>query len=240
MPARSQKATAAFETLIGVGLYTVPEASRLTGVSQGRIRRWLLGYKFESSGKTRHSPALWTPQLPKIDGRLGLGFLDLIEVQFIDALRDHSVSWKTIRIAAQRARELFDHDHPFATRRFLFRTDGRKIFADLYREKREKSLLDLSANQFAFERIMGPSLVAAIDFDENQAERWWPLGRHKQVVIDPKRSFGQPIVNEGGVPTVVLADAYRAERSIKRVVAWFDIGKAAVRDAVEYERKLAA
>ncbi len=83
-------------------------------------------------------------------------------------------------------------------------------------------------------------MVAAIDFDKNQAERWWPLGRRKQVVIDPKRSFGQPIVNEGGVPTVVLADAYRAERSIKRVVAWFDVGKAAVRDAVEYERKLAA
>lgn len=238
MLARSQKATAAFETLLGVGLYTVPEASRLTGISQDRIRRWLRGYEFESSGQTRYSPPLWTPQIPQLDGRLGLAFLDLIEVQFVHAFRVHGVKWKTLRLAAWRARQIFNHHHPFATKRFL--TDGHSIFAELHHETHEKSLLDLAQNQFAITQVISPSLIAAIDFDEDQAERWWPLGRRKQVVIDPKRSFGQPIVNEGGVPTVVLADAYRAERSIKRVVAWFDVGKAAVRDAVEYERKLAA
>jgi hypothetical protein len=33
------------------GIYTVPEAARLTGVSTGRIRRWLRGYRYTSRKK---------------------------------------------------------------------------------------------------------------------------------------------------------------------------------------------
>ena len=34
--------------LVGVGLYTVPEAARLTKVPSPTIRRWLFGYRTES------------------------------------------------------------------------------------------------------------------------------------------------------------------------------------------------
>jgi hypothetical protein len=31
---------------LGIGLYTVAEAARLTCISQGRLRRWLRGYTY--------------------------------------------------------------------------------------------------------------------------------------------------------------------------------------------------
>jgi hypothetical protein len=42
--------------------------------------------------------------------------------------------------------------------------------------------------------------MVSLKFDaDGQAIEWWPLGKSKLVVLNPKRSFGQPIVpREGG------------------------------------------
>jgi len=47
------------ESLLGLGVYSVPEAARLTGVSSRRIRRWLQGYSYSSGGAARASRPLW-------------------------------------------------------------------------------------------------------------------------------------------------------------------------------------
>ena len=80
-------------SLLQSGIYTVPEASRLAQVSSGRIRRWLRGYEFQTKRGRHHSPEVWRGQLDPIDHSIALGFLDLIEVQCIDALRTAGVSW---------------------------------------------------------------------------------------------------------------------------------------------------
>jgi hypothetical protein len=49
-------------TYFNTGLYTIPEASRLTGVSRGRIRRWLRGYRYRSRNKSYTSLPLWHGQ----------------------------------------------------------------------------------------------------------------------------------------------------------------------------------
>ena len=64
---------------LNTGIYSVAEATKLTGVSAGRIRRWLRGYRFKSKTKTYSSPPLWSGQLEPIGHKLALGFLDLIE-----------------------------------------------------------------------------------------------------------------------------------------------------------------
>ncbi len=204
------------DSLLGIGLYTVPEASRLTGIAQTRLRRWLRGYSYRSGEAVAASEPVWRRQLPEIDGTLGLGFLDLMEARFIDAFRKADVPWRVIRLCAERARELCHADHPFSTQRF--RTDGRTIFAEIVDQAGEPPLLDLAKSQFAFARVIAPSLYAGIEFsDRDMPARWWPLGRQTPVVLDTARSFGQPIVSGGGVPTAVLADAVAAEGSVAKV-----------------------
>ena len=225
--------------LIGVGLYTVPEASRLTGVSPARIRRWIKGYTYKVGESTRESNPVWRTQLPIIDDTVALGFQDLMEVRFIDAFREHGVSWGRIRLAAQRAQSLFKYDHPFSMRRF--QTDGRTIFAEIADGSREMALLDLIKSQYAFKRVVSPSLVAGLEFSSNDSVvRWWPMGKSSSIVLDPQRGFGQPIDSKFGVPTVNLSNAYLAEKSYDKVARWYDVSEKAVRDAVKYERKLAA
>lgn len=228
------------QPLLGVGIYAVPEAARLTGVSTGRIRRWLRGYTFQYAGEEHASKPVWQRQLPTIEGKLALGFLDLLEVRFVDAFRQRGVTWKTLRAAAEKARNLFDTTHPFSTRRF--KTDGRSIFAQLVNEATgEPALIDIVKTQYAFNKVLEPFLHG-LEFDESdQAFRWWPLGLKRSVVIDPQRSFGQPIVNKEGVPTSILARAfYAAEESVAAITGWYEVAPRSVRDAVEYEQKLAA
>jgi len=60
------------------------------------------------------------------------------------------------------------------------------------------------------------------------------------VVLDPRRQFGQPIIENGGAQTSAIADAVKAEGSIEAVASWFEIDPDAVRQAVEFEIRLAA
>ena len=225
-------------SLLGIGLYTVPEASRLTGIPPARLSRWLRGYSYRSGEAVAVSEPVWQRQLPEIEGTLGLGFLDLMEVRFIDAFRKANVPWRVIWFCAERARELCGADHPFSTQRF--RTDGRTIFAEIVDQAGEAQLLDLAKSQFAFAHVIAPSLYAGIEFsDRDRPIRWWPLGRQVPVVIDPVRSFGQPIVSTRGIPTAVLADAVAAEGSVAKVARLFLLSPAAVDAAVRFERRQA-
>src|SRR5262249_12056532 len=149
-------------SLLGIGLYTVPEASQLTGIPQVRLRRWLRGYTYRTREARAVSEPVWQRQIPEIDGTLGFGFLDLMEARFVDAFRAASVPWLVIRPCAERAREITDADHPFSSRRF--RTDGRSIFAEVVDQEGEKQLLDLAENQLAFGRVIGPGLYAGVEF----------------------------------------------------------------------------
>jgi len=227
--------------LLGIGIYSVPEAARLSGVSSARIRRWVRGYSFRSSGSLRKSPPVFRPQLrPAEDGELALGFLDLIEVRFVNAFLTHGVSWPVIRRAESRASKLFGTHHPFATKRF--KTDGRKIFATLRDESStaaDSALLDLADNQLAFNRLISPYLVG-LEFEHDTAARWRPLGSKTRVVIDPQRSFGQPVTDPEGVPTAVVAAAYQAEGSEEVVAKTYRLDLRSVRDAVEFEQLPAA
>ena len=216
----------------------MPEAARLTKVAPKRIRRWADGYSFDYRGETRSSAPLWRREIDSEE--LVLSFRDLLEVRFVDAFRRHGVSWKVIRVAAQHAAEIIHDSHPFSTKRF--KTDGRSIFADIVHETGKLGLLDLAKDQWEFKTIVDPFLFDGVEFSKLGIEpvRWWPLGESRHVVIDPVRSFGQPIVDPESIPTSLLARAVKAEGSIEAVARWYELPPKAVRDAVAFENQLSA
>lgn len=222
---------------IGTGLYTVKEAEALTGVPAAAIRRWLRGYKFQGrAGSTVMSP-VWVGDKPQTDLTFGLSFLDLMEVRFVHAFRKHHVSWKAIREAAQRACEMYGSTHPFSMKRF--KTDGNRIFAEIEQDGGVQ-LLDINKKQFVFHRIVERSLYVGIEFDSGQAARWFPMHPKRQVVVDPERAFGRPIVDRYGVPAEILAKAAEIEGSVSSVARWYDVSVGSVEAAIEFQRHVAA
>jgi uncharacterized protein (DUF433 family) len=225
-------------TLLQTGIYTIPEAARLTDVSPWRIRRWLRGYEFKAKHGRHRSAPVWTSQLEPIDNKMALGFLDLLEVHSVDAFISAGVTWKTLREAHAKAQKLVGHSHPFCTHRFA--TDGRAIFLELREKNEEIALWDMRDLQRVFERIIRPFL-RNVEFDSGSVpRRWWPRGKSHLVALDPSRSFGQPIVFRDGVPTQTLARSAKANGSLQEVARWFEINESSVREAVEFEQRLAA
>lgn len=226
--------------LIGTGLYTVPQAARLANVPAASIRRWLFGYKYKQADGSfaSRSPNVAADLANAVNEHRILTFKDLIEIHFVNAFLTHGVSWATIKIAAAKARDLTEDDHPFATNRFF--TDGETIFTEVKSTRRVHDLLDLKRGQMAFRRILNQSLRAKLDLGQRGVERWWPLGKRRPIILDPERQFGQPITKEEGVPTAVLAGSLAAMGTIERVARWYDVDPKAVRASVELEKRLAA
>lgn len=224
--------------LLNAGIYSIPEAARLTRVSAARIRRWLKGYDFNTKKERRHSDPVWSGQLDPVDGTIAVGFRDLIEIRFVAAFIKAGVSWKTMRAAHAAAQKELRTSHPFCTSRFA--TDGRAIFLREAEASADAALRDVTNNQQEFARIVTPFLKEQEFVDASTLVRWWPLGRERAVVLDPGRNFGQPTAVQAGIPTRVLANSVRANGgAVDEMARWYEVDAKEVRDALEFEQKLA-
>lgn len=225
-------------TYIGKGVYSLPVAEQLTGIPRQRIRRWLEGYAYEHQGSRRRARGVVRTDFGRDAGALALSFADLLEVRFLDAFLQKGVSWRSIRIAATRAAEVLATSHPFSSK--IFKTDGREILLEINaNDTSVADLLNLVRDQWEFRHVVSAMLTTGIDFnDGHEPTRWWPMGRRRLVVIDPTRSFGDPIEPTGGVPTRVLSSAALAEGSQRAAAEWYRVPVKAVRDAVAFERSL--
>jgi uncharacterized protein (DUF433 family) len=221
--------------LLNTGLYTVPEAARLTRISTGKIRRWLKGYDFKSGERVRHSDAVWQGELKPIDNKLALSFRDLLELRFVDAFIRSGVSWRTMRRAHGQAQVKLMSTHPFCSNRIF--TDGRSILLRQAEEDSDQALINLANDQGEFARIVAP-FQKELEFSGADVV-WWPLGKNREVVIDPRRNFGQPTVTKSGVPTAILARSAKANSSQEIVAHWYEVHPSEVRAAVEFEESLA-
>ena len=73
------------------------------------------------------------------------------------------------------------------------------------------------------------------------AERWYPLGRNKPVVIDPAVAYGAPSVFGRGLKTANVYDIYLAENEdLSAVCSWMDLSRREAETAVEFECQLKA
>jgi uncharacterized protein (DUF433 family) len=215
---------------IGRGAYSVADAARIVGRHYNTIRRWL--NPDDGIIARAYDPDLQT-----------ISFAELMELHFIEMFESKGVSFQTIRRAAEMASKQFHTDYPFTVKRFD--TDGRTIFATLADEagksKKKKKVLveDLKTSQLVFGQIVKP-FFKKLDYGKSDISRYWPLHKRGRVVLDPSRSFGQPIDDQTGVPTKTLFEALHAGKgqTIKEVARWFDVPESAVRAAVKFEKSL--
>jgi len=206
-------------SIVGKGIYPVPEAARLAKVTPRRIRYWL-GRRDSEISKSTQSSGLWFGQHEPIDDKFVLGFLDLQEVRFVDAFLKAGVTWRMLRRAHEMAKRRYGTEHPFCTRRFT--TDGSQII-EMARRGSRLEWEETARGQTVFPAVVAPFLKQLEFAEDGGLVRWWPLGNRRRVVLDPGRQFGQPIVPKAGVRTEVLFLAVKAGTSDREVAQWFDV-----------------
>lgn len=214
--------------IVGRGVYPFAEASRLIAVPTAKLARWI-----SETSEAR----LWDHAFSSFEGVREISFLDLQQLRFVSALRAAGISLQSIRVALHHATDVFNSSTPFSTARL--RTDGRSVFYEVAKEQNEPELINLLNKQYAFSRILEP-VLRDVEFDDEFASRWWPLGKKMGIVIDPMRNFGAPTDDVSGVTVADLASATRVEGSVSKVAALYDVPRVSVERSIRYQEQLAA
>jgi uncharacterized protein (DUF433 family) len=222
--------------MIGRGVYSVPEAARLVRIPSSRIGRWLGGRSRRYRGQRVYDLPLWTPDLPLIDDQLNLSFRDLIEVRMVDRFRERGLSLSYIRKVVEAAREIVGKSHPFASN--SFKTDGKRLYYEVLSRTDEPKLIEVLGGQHVFHSIISIGLKD-VEFEQGVLSLWRPESGRNDVILDPKRSFGQPILDESGVSTAIVKLAFDSGRRPRDISRDFEISERTVRSALAFEAKLA-
>jgi uncharacterized protein (DUF433 family) len=214
------------------GIYTFAEAALLIGAPEQRIRAWIKGWP------RRSAPAMVQNDLGIVDSHIAFSFANLMELRFI-AFFAKEVPLNTIRDIMDEVRAQIRTRHPFATKT-VFHTDGKKIIAEAARRSGASSLFDLKSKNFEMGGVVYQSLKKDVIYDPHgDARAWFPRrGIAPNVIIHPRIAFGRPTLRDEGIPTETIADAVKAEGSIDKVAALFEISKHRVKEAVAFEDQL--
>lgn len=226
--------------LLETGIYSVAEATRLLrlqklSASQQRVRGWVAGYP-----RTMGEPVIKN-QVGFHGRRLAMSFTNLMEARFIAYFSGKGVSVVHIRAIVEEARDFANHEHPFATN-VMFKTDGKRIFGLVAEKTGDPWMYDLKKKNWAMYTVMKQSLRPGVVYGpEGEALAWYPhKGFAPNIIIHPKRAFGQPILKGSGVPTATLYDSFKAdEENFETVANWFEVPVAQVKEAVRFEERLA-
>ena len=91
----------------------------------------------------------------------------------------------------------------------------------------------------AWDEVLGPFL-GTVDYEDEWVHRWWPGGRERTVVVDPRLAYGLPVVAGTGVRTEIIRERVEAGDSPEQIGRDFGVPRRAIRHALEFERSLAA
>lgn len=232
--------------------YSIFEAARYLVVPVGTLRSWLLGRHYQVRGiKKFFKPLIDLPN-PEIRQ---LSFTNLVEAHVLRVIRlEHRISLQKVRMALDYLEREAKMPHPLV--RAEFQTDGVDLFLDTMFQTDESEqvpdstrvLINASqSGQMAIRQAL-KNYLQRIERDEaGLAARLFPFTRPEEkeddpriVMIDPRISFGRPVLVGTGIPTLILAERYKAGDSIEDLARDYDCDHLLIQEAIRCELQLAA
>jgi uncharacterized protein (DUF433 family) len=206
------------------GGFTTTDVARLIGRPAASVSAWLRG-----------SPPIIEADYEPLNGRPLLSFDALVEARAISHMLGEIKAPKLRRIMRD-FRASTGLRHPLAKDQ-KFVSDGFRLF-----EVENDRLINVVNQVYAEPTLTLPLLKGRVVYDNGTARYFMPDPKKLPLVrIDPRHAFGKPVVVDSGrvVTTSAVADSAELEGA-KETAEWFGIGKEAVRQAVEFEKRQAA
>jgi uncharacterized protein (DUF433 family) len=211
-------------------LYSYSESDHLAGATKGTTHRWIEGYSYVRNGERIYQP----PVTPGTGGLRSASFLDLLEVVVIARLKERGFSLGDVRQIVINCQEILGIQRPLV--RAKFKTDGKEIFVE-----KGSTLVEIHKRKYsvAWNEILAPFLEQ-LDYADEWAERWWPLGKATPIVIDPDYGFGLPVIAGSGIRTEIILERIRAGDLPDQVADDFNVSPIEVNRAIQFEMTRAA
>ena len=201
--------------------YTYTEASKVLNMPRSTLGAWKKGQDYTSRerGRVVFEKAIATP-LPE-----GLSYYDLVEAFILRSLRtEHGYKLPYVREALKIAEEQYGIKRLFLHR--AFRHDGGSAFF----LDRLTALATLDpGHQLAMKGLLQDYLKRIEYEPDDLSASFRPVIKEVGVsadpliIVDPRKSFGRPIVERTGIRTSAIMARIQARESPKHVIGDFGL-----------------
>ncbi|MFT4265283.1 MAG: DUF433 domain-containing protein [Nocardioides sp.] len=214
-------------SLLDRAIYSYGDVDRLVGLRSGTARRWLDGY--ERQGRF-YDPVL----RPEPTGSDSVTWGEMVEARLLAEFRDRRVTVQRMRPAIVKLREEFGR-YPLAHARPFLDVEGRELVQVVQQAvglDQGLRLVVVRDGQYLLTEA-AQRFSAAVEYADNVADLLRPDLRTPDVVMDPRRAFGQPAVRN--VRTDSLAEDYRAGASREDLADLYELTAEQVDAAIRFE-----
>jgi uncharacterized protein (DUF433 family) len=218
--------------------YTIGEAAHYLRLPQATVRAWAVGRGYPTQhGTKRAQPVLDIPSgKPPM-----LSFLNLIETHVLAAMtRDHDIPLQRVRRAVRYLADTSGTPRPLVDRQF--ETNGR----DLFVREAERLINVTQDGQTAIREALDLYLTR-IEWDASGlAARLFPFtgraytGAPRAVMIDPRVAFGKPVLAGTSIPTLAIAERFKAGESEAELARDYGREESEIEEAIRCELAVAA
>jgi len=218
--------------------YTIADAAAYLGLPITTVRAWVKGQNYKVGDEVRPYRPLITP----VDKAKGLlSFRNLIELHVLSVTRRiHGISMPKMRATVNYLKKAFNTTHPLAD--VSLKTDGIHVFV----EQLEQQVSASGEGQISIREIVDQYLER-IGRDDKGNLWLYPFTRPSDhldqpriIVMDPRISFGRPVIANTGVRTSMLAERYRAGDSMQALVEDYGLDRSVIEEAIRCEMRKAA
>lgn len=219
--------------------YAAWEASRYLRVPLRTVQRWCFGYEGDA-----YRPLI---QIADPERHL-LSFWNIAELHVLDALRRfHQISPKKLRSLIDYTEQAFPTPHPLVNERML--TDGVYVFV----ERAGQLINATKAGQLAMQHLVEAHLQRIEQDVDGLAVRLFPFIRRKPlpedapdavvadprvISLDPRVRFGRPVIAGTSIPTLEIAERFRAGDSLTDLAGDYSRSVQEMEEAIRCELTL--
>ena len=214
-------------------MYSFREAAHLSGVSSGTVRNWLLGYVSQSGQEV-------PPLLPtRSDQGPMVSFLQLIEIVVAARFRmAERTKYEVVRTAHQNAKAYYHLDYPFAY--LNLRAVGGHIISLMHGgpQSSYQAIDDLPQRTLPG---LVEEVVEQLEYYEEYAAKWYPVGKDVPIVVDPLYSSGVPTIKGRGVTIHLIHRRFKyGKQRIEYIASDLELDRDLVEKALQYAEQVAA
>ena len=215
--------------------YPISEAAGYLQLPTSTLRSWLLGQRNYDAHRTAR---FFRPVIDMADPKQKqLSFINLVEAFVLAGIRrEHEIPLPKVRKALDYVRRSFGTRRPLAEEQF--ETDGADLFVEKYgalvgvSQEGQLQMREMIRNRLKRVRRDLKGLPEKIILFPAAADG---EGR-ADVVIDPRRSFGRPVLDGLGVRTTVVFERFMAGDNVELLARDYAVPAQAVQDAIRCER----
>jgi uncharacterized protein (DUF433 family) len=190
-------------------IFTRAETATHLGLASSTLAYWLRTGALQAS--EAHTP-----------GEASITFASVVETHMLRQLRIAGLSLRAIREAAIKLRNDAGRPHPLAWRRLAH--DGRDLLVEITAEGRDPSWERIRDSQGGLAGVVELGLEPIGWAPDDYANRLLLVTyQGADVIVDPRFSFGQPILERAGVRVEDVVDLARAGESYQLIADEFGI-----------------